>query len=209
MNKILAGILSFFLWIMPWWTGLYNMRERVAFDRNARFTFQHGWLTWYRLWCWKGDYYNLGPGAEIGIYYTDDVSHKNEGHYDIDFTDLMIKVHMKITYNGLKVNQVLNDFVQTNWWVCSFSPWVADEEKIDEKNIKVALDVSYDVDPTKVGNNPNGHLGYYNNLNPGAWDKSLWAAFEAEANYQKNTLFDWPNVILNSPPSGYQFRINY
>jgi len=35
MNKIIAGILSFFLWIMPWWTGLYNARERLAFDRNA------------------------------------------------------------------------------------------------------------------------------------------------------------------------------
>jgi len=35
MNKILAGILSFFLWLMPWWTGLYDLRERVAFDRNA------------------------------------------------------------------------------------------------------------------------------------------------------------------------------
>jgi len=35
MNKIIAGILTFFLWIMPWWTGLYNARERYAFDTNA------------------------------------------------------------------------------------------------------------------------------------------------------------------------------
>ena len=34
MNKIIAAILSFLLWIMPWWTGLFNMRERVAFDKD-------------------------------------------------------------------------------------------------------------------------------------------------------------------------------
>jgi len=35
MNKFLAGILTFLLWIMPWWTGLYNTRNRLAFDATA------------------------------------------------------------------------------------------------------------------------------------------------------------------------------
>jgi len=35
MNKILAAILSFLLWIMPWWMGLFDLRERVAFDKDA------------------------------------------------------------------------------------------------------------------------------------------------------------------------------
>jgi len=35
MNKILAGFFAFLLWIMPWWTGLFNMRERYAFDDAA------------------------------------------------------------------------------------------------------------------------------------------------------------------------------
>ncbi|MCL1951790.1 MAG: DUF5104 domain-containing protein [Oscillospiraceae bacterium] len=35
MNKILAGILAFLLWLMPWWTGLYNAREKLSFDATA------------------------------------------------------------------------------------------------------------------------------------------------------------------------------
>jgi len=35
MDKILAGILTFLLWIMPWCNGLYGLRERVTFDRNV------------------------------------------------------------------------------------------------------------------------------------------------------------------------------
>ena len=38
MNKVFAAILSVLLWIMPWWTGLFNLRERVAFDRDATMT---------------------------------------------------------------------------------------------------------------------------------------------------------------------------
>jgi len=35
MNKFLAGILTFLLWLMPWWTGLYNAREKLTFDMTA------------------------------------------------------------------------------------------------------------------------------------------------------------------------------
>ena len=39
----------------------------------------------YVLWMWKGDYWNLGSGAEIGIYYDPD-SIEGIDHYDvIDF----------------------------------------------------------------------------------------------------------------------------
>ena len=42
MNKIIAGILSFLLWIMPWSTGIYNAHARFAFDKNA---------AWNRIVC--------------------------------------------------------------------------------------------------------------------------------------------------------------
>ena len=38
MNKFIAGILSFFLWLMPWWYGLSGLRERLTFDRDAVMT---------------------------------------------------------------------------------------------------------------------------------------------------------------------------
>jgi len=35
MNKILAGILAFFLWIFPWSNTLFGWHAQLSFDRNA------------------------------------------------------------------------------------------------------------------------------------------------------------------------------
>jgi hypothetical protein len=73
----------------------------------------------------KGEYWNLGAGAEIGIYYTDDQASADNGYYEIN-TDLRVHVSMKITYrafNATTFTSVLDDFHQTNWWVTSFSPF--------------------------------------------------------------------------------------
>ena len=39
-------------------------------------------------WIWKGDYWNLGAGAEIGIYYQDDLVQASKGYYKISEDDL-------------------------------------------------------------------------------------------------------------------------
>jgi len=155
----------------------------------------------------------LGPGAEIGIYYTDSLDMKNAGVYDIDPDGLKVKANMKIIYDGYRVNLangngLLNDFSQTNWWITSFSPWVADYEAIKEEYIHVYLDVTFEVDPDQVGGSTNGHLGTYNS-GTGTWSGSLWPLFKAEA-INKQTFFNaWSDVTLASQLSGYQFSINY
>ena len=43
------------------------------------------------MWIWKGDYWNLGAGAEIGIYHTDSEIYHNNAFYDVD-TNLTLDV---------------------------------------------------------------------------------------------------------------------
>ena len=92
--------------------------------QNARFTFKDG-LIWYRLWCWKGDYYNLGAGTEFGLYYA---LRKNAYHWQTVYSGSYLSVDMKITIrddNGID-NLVYpinpGDKPPDNWWVCTFLP---------------------------------------------------------------------------------------
>ena len=79
---------------------------------------------YYVIWCWKADYWNLGAGAEIGIYYTEEESNAEANFYEID-PQLTVHTRMKIDYTWLnRVPVTLNDFHQTNWWVTSFTPSV-------------------------------------------------------------------------------------
>ena len=80
---------------------------------------------YYVIWLWKGDYWNLGAGAEIGIYCTDNEDNAINNFYIID-TSLTLHVHMLIKYRTFfgQIPMTLNDFHQTNWWVCSFTPSV-------------------------------------------------------------------------------------
>jgi hypothetical protein len=74
------------------------------------------------IWLWKGDYWNLGAGAEIGIYYTTSSWKATHGYYEIN-TDLTVHATMHILYGERPNNmQILNSFEQTNWWITSFTP---------------------------------------------------------------------------------------
>ena len=96
---------------------------------------------YYVVWVWKGDYWNLGAGAEIGIYFTSSEENKRNEFYEVD-TNLLVRVHMKIQYKILgRFTRELNDFEQTNWWVCSFTP-IYQMPNVDwiEVNLKVEFD---------------------------------------------------------------------
>ena len=47
----------------------YDFMFDIGTSMQAKyFDFSYGGRS-YRLWAWKGDYINLGAGAELGIYY--------------------------------------------------------------------------------------------------------------------------------------------
>lgn len=70
----------------------------------------------YVIWLWKGDYLNLGAGAELGIYkrwkYSSDI-------WTVDKTKAM-KMTLKLEYN----NKVVFDWQPTEkqWWITGFNP---------------------------------------------------------------------------------------
>ena len=125
---------------------------------------------YYAIWLWKGDYWNLGAGAEIGIYYTGNEDNAENNFYVID-TSLTLHVHMVIKYNELGfIPLTLNDFHQTNWWVCSFTP------SIQFPNVDW---IDVDLDVRFTGNN------YYKLMRPffNEWERQV-------------PLADWEEVSM-------------
>lgn len=58
-----------------------------------RYTFNVGEKT-YAIWMWKGDYINLGAGAEAGIY-----EYAGLGHW-FTATDMAMPMELSLTYKG-------------------------------------------------------------------------------------------------------------
>lgn len=115
----------------------------------------------YAVWCWKGDYWNLGPGAEIGIYFQEDAERAERGFYDIDKDNLKIKTHMKVDYNGK-----FDEIKQTNWWITMFMPWAG--QRINLNDLHVWQAVSFDIPIDTEDENGNKYIDKYSthdNLN--------------------------------------------
>ena len=60
--------------------------------------------TYYIIWCWKGEYWNLGAGAEIGIYYNEDADQAEQGYYKIEPEKLFVTVLMNVFYGTEQIS---------------------------------------------------------------------------------------------------------
>ena len=95
----------------------YNDMYDIFFDLGtsmsaAKFEFSYQGVG-YTIWAWKGDYVNLGAGAELGIYLG------SSGHRTVD-TDLSIWMGMYLYYKG---NEIINYFpAEDQWWITGFNP---------------------------------------------------------------------------------------
>lgn len=73
----------------------------------------------YVLWAWKGDYLNMGAGAELGIYIKAKGIFGRLGHYKVD-KSLAMDMCLDLTLNGKNVGS----FEGFHWWATSFNPSV-------------------------------------------------------------------------------------
>ena len=101
----------------------YNELYDVAFDfgtemQCGKFAFSSGGKD-YALWAWKGDYLNMGAGAELGIYTKADGILGLLGHYKVD-KSLAMDMCLDLTLNGKNVGS----FQGYHWWATSFNPSV-------------------------------------------------------------------------------------
>lgn len=84
--------------------------------RNGKYDFDinNDYYSDYILWAWKGDYLNLGAGAELGIYtrwkYSDTI-------WKVDKSKAM-KMTLKLNYK----NKTLFDYrpIEKQWWITGF-----------------------------------------------------------------------------------------
>ena len=70
----------------------------------------------YILWAWKGDYLNLGAGAELGFYY---------GGVDMNSIwqiDKSLSMPMTLTLTHKTFGTIVNNWKNTTWWITAFSP---------------------------------------------------------------------------------------
>jgi len=65
----------------------------------------------YVIWAWKGDYINLGAGAELGIYTG------GEPHWHVD-KSLAMSMYVEVKYNG----STIISFSDYTWWITGFNP---------------------------------------------------------------------------------------
>lgn len=137
----------------------------------------------YVIWIWKGDYWNLGAGAEIGIYRTYLEHHANNGFYNVVPT-LTLDVDMTIRYAG----NTLNHLIQTNWWVCSFTP---DEQLIDINLLEVEASARF-TDPLL-------REPFYNQYVANKNSENEWKAIE---------IIEYPPYTDNNV-NEYQFTIDF
>ena len=97
------------------WVG-YNDFYDFAFDvgtsmDSEKFQFSYNGSN-YVIWAWKGDYLNMGAGAEIGIY-------RQIGPAWYVDKDLAMRMWVFLDYNG---ENVISHAGGIHWWCAAFNP---------------------------------------------------------------------------------------
>ena len=85
--------------------GTKMSRKKLTFSYNK---------TNYIIWAWKGDYINLGAGAEVGIYYGG-----KYGHW-LASKSLTLSMNMSLDYRGKNIIPFGSG--KETWWYTGFNP---------------------------------------------------------------------------------------
>ena len=91
----------------------------------------------YIFWAWKGDYYNLGAGAELGIYSRLVVRGKSTGHW-IAETNMAMTMTMTLKYNGRQI--AFYSPYDKQWWITCFNPYYQD---VYAGNLTVSITITF------------------------------------------------------------------
>ncbi|GKX29602.1 hypothetical protein SH1V18_20820 [Vallitalea longa] len=116
----------------------YNDFYDAVFDsatsmKKTKFEFSSGGRD-YIFWAWKGDYLNLGAGAELGIYSREsnipilgNITTPHDGHWLVD-TDLAMPMTLTLKHKGETIisydpsKDEVNTYEKV-WWITGFNPY--------------------------------------------------------------------------------------
>ena len=93
----------------------YSFLYDYAFDAGTSMATDQFYFDYageqYAFWIWRGDYINLGAGAEAGIYY-------GGGPFWAVDTDLAMRMSMDVYYK----DENIISYSDTTWWLTGFNP---------------------------------------------------------------------------------------
>ena len=171
---------------------------------------------YFVVWIWKGDYWNLGAGAEIGIYVANTKEQYDNNFYEVD-ENLVLDVNMDIKYrtlNGL-LPLTLNNLTQRNWWVCSFSPAIQHPNvNWIDVNVKAnfVTNGDYDADLLMTAFYENGNRAMNEEHD---WEEVTWAPTQRKTGRTEYCDKHPTQCVCDNAPcreysdNGYQFYIEY
>ena len=96
---------------------IFNLGSSMETNNEGNFTYNN---ENYIFWAWKGDYINLGAGAELGIYYGG--LEKDFSHWKVD-KSLVMSMSLNLSHktHGNIVKNWNNNGKET-WWINAFAP---------------------------------------------------------------------------------------
>lgn len=110
--------------------GTDALRKKVYYEYNGET---------YVLWCWKGDYMNLGLGSEFGIYrvVNDNEYELNNGMKFDEFT--MVDINRTMTNSTYCYNENIANWQPEEkiWWATAFNPAYKNKTYADVENMLV------------------------------------------------------------------------
>jgi len=121
---------KFDCWQAVWgYNDLYNFFFNIATSmQSVKFEFKSDTKD-YMIWAWKGDYINLGAGAEMGIYHQP--TNFGLGHWYSDKKDAM-KMSLTLQHTDPSTKKTTTVFTYNpsdkQWWITGFNP--------NKKNVK-------------------------------------------------------------------------
>jgi hypothetical protein len=133
-------------WKYSGYNDLYDDVFDLATDMDkAKFQFSSDSKD-YMIWAWKGDYFNLGAGAELGIYTRMEIFGLPTDHWSVD-QSLAMPMTLTLDYKGEQIisyDPKKDDPEGQNtdkWWMTGFNPYYQDAQVSD-------LTTTYTVDFT-------------------------------------------------------------
>ncbi len=126
-----------------------NMRkEKFAFTTNDGME--------YILWAWRGDYLNLGAGAEVGIYSRPVSMHQDPEALDHYFADYELAMPMSLYLYDYSKTEPIKQLVaweptEKQWWITGFNPSYFGNVDASKQVMICSVDFSQYTD--RVGNN--------------------------------------------------------
>lgn len=168
---------------------VFNLGSSMQADKNEFLDENSDGLSDYILWGWKGDYWELGAGGELGIY-------KRLGNSEIWYVDrdLAIDMTLKVKYRTFSYNAWTNiidwdpkDYYQNDysqqkqWWITGFNPNYANKG-IKKEQLRVEFTVKF---VTK------GYSSSFDKKLENAF-KSRWVDFEQKWSFNsQNSTFSY------------------